>query len=129
MACKAYFQGLSSRIGEFEERGAVVHGISADGPAALQRFTERCQIDPRIEMLSDPELATHEAWNIPLGRKHPMARRYPRKAFLQPAVLLFDRSGSERFDWRVRPGLLNLYGATGRISPSEILETLDRCRS
>lgn len=105
-----------------------MHGISADPPEDLARFVEKNGLD-RITFLSDPDLSTSEAWRVPLGKKHPKSRSYPRKAFLQPAVFIYDRSATERFGWRIKPKLLNFFGAAGRMSPADILAALDDCRA
>jgi len=43
------------------------------------------------------------------------------KGFAQPAVFIFDRQGQQRFSWIQTPKLINVYGATQRLSPEEIL--------
>lgn len=90
---------------------------------------EKNGLGTAFDFLSDPELKVAEAWGVPVMKNHPQALKYPRKAFLQPSVFIFDRSGRERFGWRSRPRFLNLFGAARRITPSEVLTALDRCRA
>ena len=92
-------------------------------------MNEKLGLDSRLLFLSDPELRTAEAWALAVSRRHPRAKHYPRGAFLQPSVLIFDAAGDERFAWRSTPRLLNAYGAIRRKSPAEILAEVERLAS
>lgn len=88
-----------------------------------RRFRERYSLPFRI--LSDPDHRLVGALQVKTSTSHPMAkiRKYP-NGFCQPAVFVFDRSGAERFAWRQRSRLTNLFGAARRLSPEEILESV-----
>lgn len=96
-------------------------GVSSDPVSVNRRFRERHGLPFRI--LSDPDHRLVAALGVKTSTGHPMAkiRKYP-NGFPQPAVFVFDRSGAERFAWRQRPRLTNLFGAARRLSPEEILE-------
>ena len=75
-------------------------------------------------MLSDPELRVADRFQVPTSSGHPRAKQYPKGAFLQPAYFVM-RSGVGGVEtphaWVQRPGLLNMYGASGRPSPRRML--------
>ncbi len=98
-------------------------GVSSDPAPVNRKFRERHGLPFRI--LSDPDHRLVSALGVKTSTNHPMAkiRKYP-KGFSQPAVFVFDRNGAERFAWRQRPKLANLFGAARRLSPEEILEKL-----
>ena len=77
-------------------------------------------------MLSDPDLVMAERYGVATSSGHPMARKYPRGAFLQPAYLVFCAGASADpeivHSWMQSPGLLNMYGALGRPSPEQMLD-------
>ena len=82
-------------------------------------------------MLADPELRSAEALDLPISTRkaytgslllHPEIRHYPKKAFLQPAILIFDGAGELRYRWTHTEKITNLWGARGRPSPEAILE-------
>jgi len=73
-------------------------------------------------LLSDPHLAL-AGLGVAISRHHPMSKRYPEGAFLQPAVFLFER-GELTFRWLQDPKLTNFYGSANRLSPEEILEVV-----
>jgi hypothetical protein len=62
-----------------------------------------------------------DALDVPTSSKHPMARAYPKKAFLQPALFVYRPDGTLVHAWRQTPGLLNVYGAAGRPSGADTL--------
>jgi len=98
-----------------------VIGVSADPPAVNKDFCNKHQLPFLI--LSDIEAHIAELLVVPTSTKHPMAlmRGYP-NGFLQPAVFIFDVEGNKQFEWIQKPKVNNLFGASKRISPQEILE-------
>ena len=96
-------------------------GVSADPPAVNKAFCSKHRLPFLI--LSDTEARIAELLFVPTSTKHPMAlmRGYP-NGFLQPAVFIFDAEGNKRFEWIQKPKVKNLFGASKRISPQEILE-------
>ena len=80
--------------------------------------------DIPFTMLSDPELLIADRFSVPTSSGHPMAKKYPKGAFLQPAYFVI-RAGSGGPEtphaWVQRPGLLNMYGASGRPSSRRML--------
>jgi len=121
------WKGLKKTAGEFRSLGVRVIGLASDTEAQLHEF--RADHDLPFEMLSDPMLITGEALDVPISSKkgylgalslHPVIRHLPKKAFLQPAFFVW--SGRElRYEWRQTEKLRNLFGATGRPSPEQIL--------
>lgn len=96
-------------------------GVSSDPAPVNRKFRERYGLPFRI--LSDLDHTLVRTLGVKTSTNHPMAkiRKYPH-GFSQPAVFVFDRSGTERFSWRQQPKLGNLFGAARRLSPEEILE-------
>jgi hypothetical protein len=58
---------------------------------------------------------------VPREKNSRFARQYPKKAFLQPAVIIWNREGRKVFEWFLKPSILNLGGAIFRMAPPEIL--------
>ncbi len=97
-------------------------GVAADRPDRLARMREENSIP--FTMLSDPELTMAEHLEVPTSSGHPMAKKYPKGAFLQPAYFVMrpGAGGVETaYAWVQRPGLLNMYGASGRPRPRRML--------
>lgn len=61
-----------------------------------------------------------------MSRGHPKAGSYPRGQFLQPSLLIWSRAGERVHEWRIKPGILNMYGAIRRLSVDELLELARR---
>lgn len=93
--------------------------MSSDTVEANRRFVEKYELPFRI--LSDPRHQLVRGLEVPVSKKHPMARKYPH-GFSQPAVFIYDRAGRLRFSWRQKPKLTNFFGASRRMDPQEILE-------
>ena len=75
-------------------------------------------------MLSDPELLVAGRFEVPTSSGHPMSKKYPKGAFLQPAYFVIRASDDgldTRHVWVQRPGLFNMYGASGRPGPKRML--------
>lgn len=92
--------------------------VSADPPEVSARFRE--QLSLTFPILSDPQLTLAQSLKVPAFGKHPQALRYPRKAFLQPSVLMWTSDGKLVFEWRMKTRLWNLFGAVKRLSPEDI---------
>jgi peroxiredoxin Q/BCP len=58
--CTREGQAFSKAIKAFEKAGAVVYGISKDSVESHGKFADKCDIT--IDLLSDPDLATHKAY-------------------------------------------------------------------
>ena len=118
------WKGLSSLADDFSETGVRLLGISADSPRALSRM--RRALGLPFTLLSDPSLSSLKLFDVPTSSGHPMSRKYPEGAFLQPAyfVLRAGGDGAQELlhEWVQRPGMLNAYGAMGRPSPEDMLE-------
>lgn len=72
--------------------------------------------------LSDPQLEIAARLDVPtLGPPHPASLKYPKRAFLQPALFIWLRDGTLAHQWRQTPSLKTLYGARGRPSPEDVL--------
>lgn len=100
--------------------------VAADPPAKLDLMARENGIDPSFVFLSDGELVLAQVLKVATSGGHPKAISYPKKAFLQPSVFVFDRTGTERFAWRQKPGLLNLFGAARRMEPPAIEAEVER---
>lgn len=95
-------------------------GISADPPEVNKRFQEKLGLP--FQILSDIDCRLVQALNVPISRKHPMAKiRGYTNGFPQPSVFIFDAQGEKQFSWIQRPKLTNAYGAARRMSPEEII--------
>lgn len=98
--------------------GARLFAVSADPPEVSEKF--RRQYGLTFPILSDPQLTLAQLLKVPTWSKHLQALRYPKKAFLQPSVFIWDASGKLLFQWRMKPSLWNLFGARKRMTPEEI---------
>ena len=99
-------------------------GVSCDPPDVNHRFISK--LDLPFTILSDPAHLLVKKLGIPVSTRHPMAkiRKYPH-GFTQPAVFVFGRQGKRLFSWIQRPRLMNLFGATRRLGPEEILRQVE----
>jgi peroxiredoxin len=98
-----------------------VVGVSADPPEVNEKFRKKHGLP--FPVLSDTHARITGPLRIPTSTKHPMAmmRGYP-NGFMQPAFFLFDSEGGKKFEWIQNPKVKNLFGATKRMTPEEILE-------
>lgn len=126
------WKGLRKQASAFEALGVQIFGIATDTQEQLSDL--RLALDLPFTMLSDPLLTSAKAFDIPVSSKtsyatslalHPVIRHLPKRAFLQPSFFLW--SGKEqRYAWRQTEKLRNLFGATGRPSPQDILDITKR---
>lgn len=91
---------------------------SADPPEVSEKF--RQDLGLTFPILSDPQLTLAQSLKVPTFNKHPQALRYPKRAFLQPSVFIWNAQGKLLFEWRMKAGLWNLFGAVKRMAPEEI---------
>ena len=96
--------------------------ISADSAADNVRFRKKMKID--FELLSDVDHAVADAHGIPIQRIHPKARNYE-DGFIQPAIFAY-RGEEEIYKFIQKPKILNLWGASGRPNPDEVLHKIEK---
>lgn len=120
--CKAYLKELNAKQNKF--KGAKLFVMSTDSIDDMTSFVDGNGFS--LSAISDPNITMHEVFDAPISRKHPMARTYPSKAFLQPAVFIL-KNGELVFDWKQKAKLTNLGGASSRISIDEVILQVDRC--
>lgn len=65
--CTRQARGIRDAWGEFEQRGAVVLGISPDGPRSHTKFTEK--YDLPFTLLADEDHAVAEAYGVWVEKK------------------------------------------------------------
>ena len=94
--------------------------MSADGPSKNLRFKKRLGIPFRL--LSDEDHAIADRYEIPISRRHPKAWSY-KDGFIQPAVFAY-RGDDEVFRFVQSPKLRNLWGASGRPRPDQVVAIL-----
>lgn len=113
--CQGFMKGLQA-----QGLGPPVRllAVSADPPEASEKFRQKFGIT--FPILSDPQLVTVDLLKLPKFGKHTQALRYPKKAFLQPSVLMWSAEGKLLFEWRMKTSLFNLFGAVKRMAPEEI---------
>lgn len=114
--CQAFLKGLQAQgIGP----PVRLLAVSADPPDVSEKL--RHKLGLTFPILSDPEVRLIEALGLPWLSKHPHALSYPKKTFLQPAVLMWQPDGQLAFAWRYgKATLWNLFGARNRLAPEEI---------
>lgn len=112
---------------QLSEMDAALCGVAADSARQLARFRDRYGLP--CTMLSDPELVTAGALGVRTMSKHPMSLTYPRKAFLQPAMFVWLRDGTLVHQWIQTPKITNLYGASNRPSPEQLVQLIRQCVS
>jgi peroxiredoxin len=110
---------MNARSSTLKELNVRFLPISADHPKASAKLQDKLKTD--FIYLSDPQLEITEHLNIKTSSHHPMARTYPIKQFMQPAVIIWDREGQSVFEWTIQPKLTNLFGAAKRMTVDEIL--------
>jgi peroxiredoxin len=113
-------QGVEAQVGSLKAIQAEFLGISADVPEALAKMAEELRLS--FDLLSDPQLETATFLGAKTSTRHPAAKNYPRKAFLQPSVVMFDGRGEVAFRWVMKPTFFNLFGAARRMTPEEIVK-------
>lgn len=96
---------------------AAFYGVAADSPEQLTRFREEIGIPAAFGLLSDPDLTTADLLGVQISKRHPKAKSYPRKAFLQPGLFIWRKDGSVAYQWRQTPKITNLFGAANRPAP------------
>lgn len=108
--CTIEAQGFQAALGEFERRGAVVLGISPDGPKSHCRFAEKFGLN--FDLLCDEDHAVAEKYGVWVEKN-----RYGRKYMgIQRATFLIDKAGRIAKVWpAVKP----------EGHPAEVLEALD----
>jgi hypothetical protein len=109
-----------------------VLGVSADDPEITAELRTRLELP--FTLLSDPELRTADALDAPVCAGacfaatlplHPVALpRYPKKAFLQPALYVWTTGPAPAYTWKQRGKLRNLFGAAGRPSGAQVVEVV-----
>lgn len=118
------WKGLVKQADRLERIPASLYGVAADSPEQLRAMRDKLSIPQTL--LSDPDLRCAEVFKVATSRRHPMARRYPRGAFLQPALFVWQSSGELVYQWRQTPKVTNLFGASNRPTPEQTLEILER---
>ena len=94
--------------------------VSVDSPADSRRYREKRGIPFRC--LADEDHRVADRFAIPIGRWHPKAWGY-QDGFTQPAILGY-RGDEGIYAYVAEPKLTNLYGASGRPSPEQVVEAL-----
>jgi peroxiredoxin len=94
--------------------------ISADPPERSKDFKVGRRVD--FTFLSDVDHAVADIYNIPIQRSHPMSHTY-KDGFIQPAI--FAYKGEEAiFEFIQTPKASNVWGASGRPSPKQVLKNI-----
>lgn len=94
--------------------------LSVDSPAASRRYREKRQLP--FTCLADEDHRVADRFAIPIGRWHPKAWGY-QDGFAQPAILAYAGEHGI-YAYVAEPRLTNLYGASGRPSPEQVLEAI-----
>lgn len=111
---------MKARSGTLKELNARLLPVSTDAPKANARLQKKLGTD--FIYLADPQLDLIEFLPIETSAHHPMAKTYPKKRFLQPGVVIWDKDGKTLFEWYIKPKLTNLFGAARRMTPDEVLK-------
>jgi peroxiredoxin len=119
----SFYKDLGSRSGPLEALDATILGVSANSPKSNARFRDK--IASPFAFLSDPQLTLADSLAVATQSGHPMALKYPKRAFLQPSVFIWRKDGQEAFSWRAKARLTNLLGAARRMSASDIVAKLE----
>ena len=94
--------------------------ISADPPQKNRDFKAGKRVD--FTFLSDVDHAVADVYNIPIQRSHPMSPTY-KDGFIQPAIFAY-KGEEEIFKFIQMPKPSNIWGASGRPSPKQVLKEL-----
>jgi len=92
--CTVEGQEFSRLLGEFEQHGASVYGVSADSPKSHDKFMSKCSLS--VPLISDPE----HVLIGPLGlwvEKHYMGRTY---MGIERSTFLVAPDGTIEREWR-----------------------------
>lgn len=133
MFCVGSWKELREKAAELEQLDAAVYGVSADTVADARALADKLKLP--FVLLSDPELLSAEILASPTSTTasfwatapaHPRILRYPKKAFLQPALFVWTKKERPAYEWRQTEKLRNLLGATGRPGAADIVSVVRR---
>ena len=94
--------------------------ISTDSPSQSLKFKRSKRAG--FTFLSDEDHQVADQYGVPVQRNHPMSHTY-RDGFIQPAVFAYKKD-EPVFEFIQKPKAINLWGASGRPSPEQILKIL-----
>jgi peroxiredoxin len=90
--CSHEMSTFQDRLGEFQEAGASVYGLSVDSPFALNEFRDK--LDLRFDLVSDADKKVVEAYDVTMDFEalgvHDVAKR---------AVFVVDGDGTVTYTW------------------------------
>jgi peroxiredoxin len=90
--CSHEMSTFQDRLGEFQEAGASVYGLSVDSPFALNEFRDK--LDLRFDLVSDADKKVVEAYDLTMDFEalgvHDVAKR---------AVFVVDGDGTVTYTW------------------------------
>jgi peroxiredoxin len=90
--CSHEMSTFQDRLGEFQEAGASVYGLSVDSPFALNEFRDK--LDLRFDLVSDADKEVVEAYDVTMDFEalgvHDVAKR---------AVFVVDGDGTVTYTW------------------------------
>ena len=110
--CRSYLSELNKHLIDFPEDSRLV-GISVDDQSRAKALQAKLGLD--FDLLTDKNLVLHQSLGIKTGKM-------PGKAeYLQPSVLIY-RDGQQVFEWIQTPKLLNMGGATRRLSVADVVK-------
>ena len=90
--CSHEMSTFQDWLGEFQEAGASVYGLSVDSPFALNEFRDK--LDLRFDLVSDADKEVVEAYDVTMDFEalgvHDVAKR---------AVFVVDGDGTVTYTW------------------------------
>ena len=124
---EAYLQFLSRRQvdgfmklkDQLAELGVEPIFLSADSQRSNAKFRTTMRLPEEWPLLSDVDHAVADQYTIPISRKHPQSKKYA-DGFIQPAVFVYGKD-EPMFTFIQKPGMMNLWGASGRPSPKQVV--------
>ena len=105
-----------------------VIGLAADTTKQLKAMRDKHELP--FSLLSDPHLISRSVFDLPTSTAgayistmalHPSLRHLPKRAFLQPAMFVYE-GGVQRYAWRQTEKVRNLLGARSRPTPQQIAD-------
>ena len=114
--CRSYLGSLDKTFNGISDKLHVV-GVSVD--EVEENAELKAKLGIAFDLVQDATLIFHHQFGVYTGKGH------GKEAYLQPAVFLF-RNGEKVYSWIQTPSLLNMGGATSRVSVKKLLAEVNK---
>lgn len=116
--CRSYLGSLD-KVFRDQSNQLKIYGVSVD--EVDENAELKAKLGIGFDLLQDASLLFHHQFAVHTGKGH------GKEAYLQPAVFLFH-NGEKVYEWIQTPSLLNMGGATSRVSVKKVLAEVNKHR-